>query len=376
MKIERIDVLAMVEAVAGEAEREVNCIVRVTTDDGITGLGETDSSACVVRAIIETADHGRGRVGLGRVLIGRALEHPSALWDSMYEASRGLGRRGAVIHAMSAIDMALWDIVGQQEGKPVAALLGGVRHDRIPAYATVYPLGETVDSVRRVVDAVLGDTRFPVTALKLAMDHVLNDRPDRVADLVVAVRRHLGGGFALMVDAVEGFGRAETALEVLPALREASVVWFEAPVPLDDIDGLRRLNGHGVAIAAGDTGLTAPAQWPCYFDHGAIDIAQPDIGWCGGFTGMIRIAELARARGRRIIPHGWNTNITLAANLHVLASRERLEPAEVSTSTLPLRWSTTSEPIEIGPDGMIPAPTAPGLGVTLSKDGALAARVR
>jgi L-rhamnonate dehydratase len=240
----------------------------------------------------------------------------------------------------------------------------------VRAYATVYPLGESPDSACRAIDAVLADPRFPVGALKLSADPHWGVGPERVQALVARVRRHVGPSLELMFDAFECFPSVEVAAEIIPALVEAGFRWLEAPLPVDDMEGHGALVGRGISIAAGDTGITAPAEWQPWLDHTGIDIVQPDIGWAGGFTGVMRIAAMAAAHDRRTVPHGWNTTITLAANLHVHAALGNDEPAEFSTSLLPLRWGATREPIVVDPDGAMAVPDRPGLGVTLA-DGLL-----
>jgi L-alanine-DL-glutamate epimerase-like enolase superfamily enzyme len=129
-----------------------NCVIQVHTDEGVTGIGEVDSVPSVIRAIVEARRSHTHAMGLKEVLIGRDPTDVEALWEAMYDATSYYGRRGAVIHAISGIDIALWDIRGKVAGKPLSALLGGARRERVLAYGTVYPLGETPDEVRRTID--------------------------------------------------------------------------------------------------------------------------------------------------------------------------------------------------------------------------------
>jgi L-alanine-DL-glutamate epimerase-like enolase superfamily enzyme len=129
-----------------------NCLVLVHTDDGVTGLAEVDSVPSVIRAIIEAPRSHTHAMGLAVALIGQNPENVEALWERMYDATSYYGRRGVVIHAISAVDIALWDIRGKVRGQPLAELLGKRKRSRVPAYGTVYPLGETADEVRRTID--------------------------------------------------------------------------------------------------------------------------------------------------------------------------------------------------------------------------------
>ena len=144
-----------------------NCIILVHTDAGVTGIGEVDSVPSVIRAIIDAPRSHTHAMGLKEVLVGQDPSNVEGLWDRMYDWTSYYGRRGVVIHAMSGIDIALWDIRGKLQGKPVADLLGQRRRDRLLAYGTVYPLGETPDDVRRNIDRGL---RLGLKAIKIVAD--------------------------------------------------------------------------------------------------------------------------------------------------------------------------------------------------------------
>jgi L-alanine-DL-glutamate epimerase-like enolase superfamily enzyme len=177
-----------------------------------------------------------------------------------------------------------------------------------------------------------------------------------------------------MLDAATAWSTAEDGLPLMPVFRECGFLWVEAPLPLDDVEGHARFQGFGVPIGGGDLGLTTRFDYEDMFRRGEIDIAQPDVTHVGGITELLRVAELADELGRRVVPHGYKSNITIAANLAFLAGRSDDEPCEYSTSDSPLRWHLTKENFEIGTDGRISVPDAPGLGVTL--DEATLARYR
>jgi L-alanine-DL-glutamate epimerase-like enolase superfamily enzyme len=341
------------------------CLIQVMTDAGITGLAEVDSLPSVIRAIVEAPSRINTQMGLKEILLGRDPREPRALWREMMFHTSGYGRRGVVVHAISGLDIALWDIAARAAGKPLAALLGEPRRQRLPGYVTVYPAGGSAEELRRNIDA---RSHYPVGALKIAADRNWQGNPRLVTELVTAARAHVGDEKELMIDAVTAFDSAAEALALMPVFRDCRVAWLEAPLPLDDIAGHRALKDHGVPIAAGDIGLTAPAEWLPFFDQAEIDIAQPDVTMVGGFTGLMEIAALARARGVRVIPHGWGTNITLACNLHFLAQQDSEEPAEFSTSASPLRWRTTRQEIAFDEAGYLTLPQGPGLGVSLDED--------
>ncbi len=151
----------------------------------------------------------------------------------------------------------------------------------------------------------------------------------------------------------------------MPIFRDIGFHWVEAPLPVDDIEGHARFQGFGVPIGGGDLGLTTWFEYAQMFDIGRIDIAQPDVTMVGGITELMRLAELARSRGKRVVTHGYKSNITIAANLGFLAQHWADEPCEYSTSESPLRWELTREHFPIGSDGRIAVPNTPGLGVSL-----------
>ena len=342
-----------------------DCVVIVHTDANVAGLAEVDSVPSVIRAIIEAPRSHTHAMGLKAALIGQDAADVEGLWDRMYDLTSYYGRRGVVIHALSAIDIALWDIRGKVAGKPVADLLGRRRRDRVLAYGTVYPLGDTPDEVRRSIDRGL---KLGLKAIKIVADPFWRDDLARTEALIRAAREHVGPHIRLMVDAATAWATAEEGLPLMPLFRDHGFAWVEAPLPVDDLAGHARFQGFGVPIGGGDLGLTTRFEYAQMFDIGRIDIAQPDVTMAGGLTELMRIAELARARGKRVVTHGYKSNITIAANLAFLAQHWTDEPVEYSTSQSPLRWQLTRESFPIGGDGRIAVPEAPGLGVSLDPE--------
>jgi L-alanine-DL-glutamate epimerase-like enolase superfamily enzyme len=341
-----------------------NCVIRLRTDEGIEGLAEVDSVPSVIRAIIEApSSHAHAR-GLKEAVVGQDPLEIEALWDRMYDATSYYGRRGVVIHAISGIDIALWDIKGKALGKPVSELLGTRRRDRLTAYGTVYPLGTTPDEVRRTLDRGL---KLGLRAIKIVADPFWRDDLDRAALLIRAAREHVGKDVQLMVDAATAWSRAEEGLPLMPIFKEHGFAWVEAPLPLDDLDGHARFQGFGVPIGGGDLGLTTRFEYELLFERGKVDIAQPDVTMVGGLTELKRVARLAKSLGKRVVTHGYKSNITIAANLAFLAQHEDEEILEYSTSQSPLRWELTRERFPIEADGRVAVPKAPGLGVSLDE---------
>jgi len=339
-----------------------NCVVLVHTDQDISGLAEVDSVPSVIRAIVDAPRSHTHAMGLKQILVGKDPSDVEALWDEMYDATSYYGRRGAVIHAISAVDIALWDLRGKVRNKPLAEILGKKQRDRILAYGTVYPLGETPDEVRRTIDRGL---KLGLRCIKIVADPFWREDLAKTTSLIRTAREHVGPDIRLMVDAATAWSKAEEGLPLMPIFRDFNFHWVEAPLPLDDMEGHARFQGFGVPIGGGDLGLTTHYEYEQMFDVGKIDIAQPDVTMVGGLTELLRLSAIARKRGKRVVTHGYKSNITIAANLAFLAQHWADEVLEYSTSESALRWELTRERLPIDKDGKVAVPTAPGLGVSL-----------
>jgi L-alanine-DL-glutamate epimerase-like enolase superfamily enzyme len=342
-----------------------DCVIVVHTDDGLVGVGETESLAPAIQAIINgPSAHNHARA-LKDVLMGRDPTDPEGLWNLMYDATDCVGRRGLVMHAIGGIDLALWDLKGKAEGKPIHELLGGKRRDRVPAYGTVYPMEKTAEGVRR---QIAEGKAMNLRSFKFAADPWWMEDLDHTAQLLGAAREAAGPEARLIVDAALSYRTAEEGLRLLPILRDLHIWFLEAPLPLDDVNGHARMAGQGLPIGVGDLGLTHVDEFVEMMERGRADICQPDITMVGGFTGIKKIAAAATQRHRRVITHGYKTNIEIAANLHFLAWQPEEEILEYSLSQSPLRWNMTEEAFPVEPDGTVMVPTRPGLGVTLEAE--------
>ena len=154
----------------------------------------------------------------------------------------------------------------------------------------------------------------------------------------------------------------------MPVLRDCGFLWVEAPLPLDDLAGHARFQGFGIPIGGGDLGLTTRFEFHDLFEQGKVDIAQPDVTMAGGLTELRRISALAGRAGKRVVPHGYKTTITVACTLAFLGQHSSEEMLEFSTSESPLRWALTNEQFAIDSDGRVAVPLAPGLGVSLNPE--------
>ncbi|MCX6944323.1 MAG: mandelate racemase/muconate lactonizing enzyme family protein [Opitutales bacterium] len=341
-----------------------DCVIRLTTDTGHVGLGEVESFPPAIQALIHGPDAHNHARGLAGVLLGRDPREET-LWDELYQACDYVGRRGLTMHALGGLDLALWDLRGQAAGQPIHALLGGAQRSRLRAYGTIYPMARTEDGVTRQVHDAL--TRLHLSAVKFAADPWWMEDIPQTTRLLRAARAVLGPDRGLIVDAALSYQTKEEELQLYPAYREAGILFLEAPLPLDDMAGHAAMAAHGIPLGVGDLGLTHVLEFIEAMDRGGASICQPDISMVGGFTGIRKIAAAAKARGKRVLTHGYKTNIEIAANLHFLAAHADEEMLEFSTSQSPLRWEMTNEALPVEPDGCVPVPTRPGLGVTLSE---------
>jgi L-alanine-DL-glutamate epimerase-like enolase superfamily enzyme len=342
-------------------------IIEVETDEGITGIGEADSSPAVVEAIVNAPVSHDKSAGLKAVLLGRDPFDVEALWNEMFDRTYFYGRKGAAITAMSGVDMALWDVVGKATGRPVYQLLGGKHRDSVRAYASTLFPDDPADTahVRREAERALDDG---FTAIKFGWGGFGEDHA-RDHDLLAAARDVLGADFDVMVDAGMVWGRdAGGAVKHVNDLdREHDLFWVEEPVYADEIDAYRRLaEATETRIVGGEEEYTAYG-FRDFVERGEVDGVQPDVARSGGITHMEKIATIARTAGIPLYPHGYSTDVVVAANLHLVAANENAPLLEYCVEDSPLRWEVTVEdfPVE---DGRVEVPDDPGLGITLDRD--------
>lgn len=342
-----------------------DCVLVVHTDGGLVGVGETESMAPAIQAIVHgPSAHNHAR-SLSAILTGADPCDPEQLWHRMYEETDYVGRRGLMMHAIGGVDLALWDLRGKIEGKPIHELLGGAKRQRLPAYGTIYPMARTPEDVRaQIAEGQAKNLRN----FKFAADPWWMDDLTLTGRLLAAAREQAGDQAHLIVDAALSYRTAREGLRLFPIFREAGIWFLEAPLPLDDVEGHLEMSRHGIPIGAGDLGLTSVREYVEMMDRGGASICQPDISQVGGFTGILQIAAAAYSRGKRVITHGYKTNIEIAANLHFLSAQPNEEPLEFSLSHSPLRWNTTIEHFPVEEDGCVQVPQRPGLGVTLNEE--------
>lgn len=357
-------------------------VVEIHTDEGISGIGETDVNPWIARACIEAPGTHNMGLGLREMLIGADPLDPEGIWEQLYVGSAMNGRRGAVVNAIGAIDVALHDLRGKALGKPCHELLGSARTEPITPYASLQPettsfadyRDSMVDWARRAVAEGFRAVKAEVTLAGPYAHTGLREPWERSTEVLAAVRGAIGPDVALLVDVQYAFPDVDTALAVMRDWTDYDLTFVETPLWPDDLDGHRRLaEEQEIPLAAGEW-LTTRFEHLDLMDRGGVRYCQPDIGRVGGLTEAVRVCDLAAERGVRIVPHLWKTGISIAAAAHLAAVTPHCDyieflPKELSASGL--RKDLTSDELEMV-DGVIPLPQRPGLGVEIDRD-ALAA---
>lgn len=350
-----------------------NIVVFVHTDEGITGIGETDVNPWIAKACIEAPGTHTMGLGLKEMLLGEDPCQPERLWEKLYTGSAMNGRRGAVICAMGALDMALWDIRGKAEGKPCWQLIGTKAKDHIVPYASLQPSGTSFSQYRdsliewavRARELGFQAGKMEVTLSGPYNHSGLNEPDERMTEIVAACRRAVGPDFAMMVDVQYTWSDPEVALRTLRDWAELKVYFVETPLQMDNLAGYARLHREApMPIAAGEWQNTR-FEFADLMDIGLVDVAQPDVGRVGGLTEARRVCAMAAERGRRIVPHCWKTGIGIAASAHLAAVTPHCPFIEYLPPPLCdslLRKELVIEELRLV-NGVLPLPQKPGLGI-------------
>lgn len=343
-------------------------IVKVHTDEGITGIGEVDSGPLAARGVILGPYSHTICSGLRHLLIGEDPFETEYLWHKMYRSNMYTGRAGVSVHAISGIDIALWDIKGKKLGLPVWKLLGGGFRKQIRCYASVLfdSPSKTYEIARRLRDQGFDAVKFGWGPM--------GESPAMDVSLVAEARRGLGPDADLLVDAGLPWD-AKTALQRAHAFSAYNIFWLEEPLSADDYEGYRRLSeASTVRIAAGEEEDSRKSFKRLIVD-GQVDVVQVDLTRCGGFTEAMKIATLAADHGRPVANHGFTTYINVAAALHWLCAVPNALIAEyVAQEDTNLRNFVTHQKI-IRKDGFLEIPQCPGLGIELNEEGIAKYRV-
>lgn len=340
----------------GRAVKRDCVIVKVTTENGLVGWGESHHGRCpgAIGQLINTT--------LRQLVQGLSAADVVGVWSRIYSrqlASHGMGTAAAL--AMSGIDLALWDIRGKAVGWPLFKLLGGSSRP-IPAYAGgislgFQPAGELVEEARS-----LREQGYQTVKLRFG------DTVKRDVERLEAVRAALGPDLGIMVDANTGY-TVDDVRRVAPALAANDVVWLEEPFPPQDHRSFRSARELlGTPLAAGENHYTR-FEFNRLIEEGSIAVLQPDLSKTGGITEALRIAALASAWKLPVCPHTSASGLNMAASIHLLSAIENggYFEADVARENL-FRDQLTTRPDLLDADGCVRPPEGPGLGVEVDED--------
>jgi D-galactarolactone cycloisomerase len=338
-------------------EYTVHTLVIVRTDEGLTGTGSVFTNAGLVRAALAVMEP---------LYRGENALEPERVSEKLHQHTFWLGRGGSLTHTISGIDIALWDILGQATAQPVGRLLGGRYRDRVRPYASLLmdqpePLSEHLRQI-----AERGFRAFKIGWGPFGRD---NDRLDE--QIVRAARDAVGADAQLMVDAggSDAFwsNGLKWALRAADMLASNNVTWFEEPLKPDALDDFVFLRRQAPLPIAGGEVLTRRQAFAPWLQAGAFDIVQPDVTKVGGISEERRIGWMAQEYGARFIPHGWNTAIGLASDLHLASAFPDTDLVEYIDGS-PYVDEIVTEPWRLDDDGMLAIPNRPGLGIQLDPD--------
>jgi len=331
-------------------------LVFVTASDGTVGVGEVDSSPLVAKAVVEAEPSHLIARGLRSILLGRNPLDVDVAWHAMVEGSRYFAG-GATMHAISGVDIALWDLAGKVLGVPVARLLGGPRADRLDAYASlVMP-----DTPAAAAAAAAQHAEQGYRAIKFGWGPIGQDLAANEA-LIREIRRAAGDDVAVMIDAGQVWD-TKTALRMAAMYESYGIAWLEEPVAPDNLTGYRALADRSSLTIAGGEQESTYGAFERLLDEGGLDLIQPDLARCGGLTAGRRLAWLAHTRHRRVVPHAFKSGVLVAASTHFAASIPNGGLIEHTVSTSPIARDLVAMAVDFA-DGQVRVPLErPGLGV-------------
>jgi len=361
MKIIEVEVIPLVGGTVDggwpqghQPAENLHTLISVTSDSGQIGWGSCFTSGKLVDGAVEL---------LWPLLQGESAVEPERVTETLRQSSFWQGRGGSVEHAISGLDLALWDLMGKICGQPVSRLLGGNYRQRIKPYGST--LFDEPDTLKKM----LSDTvNRGFKAIKMGWRPF--GRRDRQFDelLVKTARKTVGDDVDLMVDAggseqfwPHGVNWAKNTAKMLA---DYNIVWFEEPLPPDDIDGYAELTRVSPVPIAGGEVLTRRQAFQPWIEKRAVDILQPDCTKNGGLSEHRKIAWSAYDHNIMVVPHGWNTAVGLAADLQFVASIPVAKYVEYLTPCVYIE-QLVKTPVKIDTEGFLEIPTSPGLGIEI-----------
>lgn len=342
------------------AERRI-CIVKITTDNGQVGWGEGYGPAGVIKAGIEH---------LSQYIIGMNPLETETIWSIMYRRTLDYARRGVLVSAISAIDVALWDLKGKIMQQPVHLLLGGKKRETITPYATGLYFTHCNNMCEKLVDEAKDYAAQGYKAIKMKVGLGVEEDIEHVK----SIREAIGPKVKLMIDANHAYNFRE-AVELAIAVEKYNIGWFEEPISPEYYEQYAELRTKtSIPIAAGECEYLRYG-FQTLFMNKSVDIVQPDICSTGGLTEAKRIATLASVYGVEIVPHTWGTGIAISAALHFVGNMD-IMPGRLRTAEAFIEYDRTENGIReeltqtdmVAENGIIKLSDKPGLGFELNED--------
>jgi D-galactarolactone cycloisomerase len=338
-------------------EDSVHTLVAVHTDEGVTGFGGVFTNAGLVQAALNV---------LEPLYLGETALEPERVSEKLHQHTFWMGRGGSITHAISGIDIALWDILGKVTGQPVGRLLGGRYREQVRPYASILmdrpgPLAEHIQAIRAQ----------GFTAIKMGWGPFGRESAKLDEEIVKSAREAMGPDADLMVDA----GASDAfwpngytwALRTADMLMAYDVAWFEEPLRADALEDFTHLRRNTrIPITGGET-LTRRQSFQPWLQGGAFDIVQPDVCKVGGISEWRKIAWMAQENGVRTIPHGWNTALGLAADLQLASAIAGTDLVEYIHGS-PYVDQIKAGGWQLDAAGTLAIPASPGLGIEIDHE--------
>jgi L-alanine-DL-glutamate epimerase-like enolase superfamily enzyme len=335
----------------------VHTLVAISTDEGITGWGSVFTNDQLVRGALHV---------LEPLYLGENPLEPERVSEKLHANTFWMGRGGSITHAVSGIDIAMWDILGKVTGQPVGRLLGGRYRERVRPYASLLMCEPAALAEQLLAIRAQGFRAFKIGWGPFGRGSSASDEA-----IVRAARDALGPDILLMVDAgasdafwPQGY---KWALRTAGMLAEYDAYWFEEPLPPDNLDDYVLLRNASPTPIAGGECLTRRQSFAPWLERRAFDIVQPDVTKVGGISEERRIAWMAEENGVRFIPHGWNTALGLAADLQLASASRNTDLVEYLTGS-PFIDDLVVGGWRLDEEGMLPIPSGPGLGISVDPD--------
>ena len=346
------------DAKFNDPDRNLHTLVEVVTDQGVTGLGSVYTSLPLVQGAINIVKP---------FLIGASALDPAATTETLHQNSFWQGRGGAITHMISGVDIALWDILGKVTQQPIWRLLGGKHRDKIKPYGSMLMKEPQEMAAPLKAGIARGFKSFKIGWGPFGRRDFKTDEA-----IVKAARDAIGPDCELMVDAggsdafwPHGY---KWAIRTAHMLAEYDVTWFEEALRPDDIDGFVKLTEHSPIPITSCEVLTRRQSFIEWIERRAVDYIQPDVTKVGGLSEQHRIGQYADDHSILMVPHGWNTAVGLAADLHLVAAANNARWVEYITPAPYIEDLFISQ-LQMDKDGMLAIPDGPGLGYKWNDDG-------